>query len=205
MERRKKTEDFISEIIVEAGIDQKTADFIATKITARLNLVSGKFGEVTDRFRGAAEAFAERLKTGEVIDHPEYWAPRTIGASPDMVCLITGETEKFMPTLSGAAKSKNAALRIAKMFNGRAKVSNDQENVWIVKVGVLEKHKPVLGRLLDAVLTCECMLSPDMINWAADPVKFETDEPKALWRIRKLQEASTKPSGCGCFPVCKCD
>lgn len=208
-----KTEDFIREAAKEAGLSKEMGDLLASKIGKRVTMVSDAVQGAADRVADAAAAFTERLKNGAgEIDHPEYWSPRGIGSEWNLTCLVTGKEEKLMPNISGFVRSKAAGERIVKMFNGRARLDfRTYEPNWIqVKVGVLEEHKEVLVRLQNAVMTCEGMLTPEIIQWALDPEKCPGYQPKALERIRQLQEGATirvqaTTRGCKCYPVCKCD
>lgn len=190
-----KTEDIIKQAAKEAGLSDIQAATLARLLGKRVSIVGEAVTSAADRVSGAASAFVEFLRRGEP-EHPEYWAPKNRGTGSGLVCLITGQTEKFMPCLTGVTKSKAAAERVVKLFDGRAIIKERYEGAtddgpsieYHVRVGVLHEHEAVLGRLLDVAYTCECIIFPDAISWARDPVKFEMLEPKALYRIRKLQE-----------------
>lgn len=190
-----KTEDIIKQAAKEAGLSDAQAAALAKLLGKRVTAVGEAVTSAADRVSGAASAFVEFLRRGEP-EHPEYWAPKSRGTDSGLVCLITGKTEKFMPCLTGTTKSKAAAERLVKLFEGRAVIKERYTGAtdegptieYHVRVGVIHEHEPVLGRLLDVAYTCECIIFPDAISWACDPVKFEMFEPKALYRIRKLQE-----------------
>lgn len=187
------TEDVIKKAAKEAGLSDAQAAALAKVLGKRVTAVGDAVERAADRVSGAASAFIEHLRRGEATDHPEYWAPKNRGTGHNLTCLITGKTEKFMPSLTGYVKSKAAAERVIKIFNGRARMEERvhmerKPNEYVVQVGVLHEHEAVLGRLLDALYTCECMLSETQVNWAIDPVKYEADEPKALYRIRQQQQ-----------------
>lgn len=208
-----KTEDFIREAAKEAGLSKEMADLLAAKLGKRVTVVSEAVQSAAGRVGDAALAFTERLKNGAgPADHPEYWSPRGLGSEWNLTCLVTGKEERLMPNISGFVRSKAAGERVVKMFDGRARLDwRESEPNWIqVKVGVIEEHKEVLVRLFDAVMTCEGMLTPEIIKWAIDPVKSRGYQPKALERIKALQEGTTiraqaTVKGCKCYPVCKCD
>ena len=191
----RKVEDLIRQTAKDAGLSDEAAALVAKKVAKSAAAANEAVTGAADRVTGAANAFVEFIRRGEP-EHPEYWAPKNRGTDTGLVCLVTGQTEKFMPCLTGVTKSKAAAERVVKLFEGRAIVkerytgaTDDGPTIeHHVRVGVLHAHEPVLGRLLDVAYTCECIIFPDAISWAIDPVKFELFEPKALYRIRKLQE-----------------
>lgn len=194
-----KIGNIIKDAAKEAGLSEEAAALVASKVDKTVTGANDAVAAAAERVKGAANVFVEYIRRGEP-EHPEYWAPKNRGTGSDLVCLVTGKTDKFMPCLTGVTKSKAAAERVVKLFDGRAVIKERYEGatddgpdiVYHVRVGVLHEHEAVLGRLVDVAYTCECVIFPDAISWALDPVKFAMLEPKALYRIRKLQEEITK-------------
>ncbi len=122
-------------------------------------------------------------------DHPEYWHTRGIGSDWNLTCLATGEQQRLMPNISGFVHSREAGERVVMLFGGRARLDfRPSEPNWIqVKVGAVEQHKDVLGRLGAASYACGGMIDADVIAWAVDPEGKPGLQPKGLRAVNELQ------------------